>query len=144
MRNVADILASKDNSETFTIDPSRSVYEALNLMAEKGVGSLVAMDGETMVGILSERDYARKVVLMERSSYNTEVRDIMTADPVHVSLSSRTGECMRLMTEHRLRHLPVLEQGRLVGMVSIGDLVKDIISEHESTIRQLESYIRGE
>lgn len=144
MRSVADILASKAVGATYTINPLRSVYEAISLMAEKGVGALVVVDGEDVVGIISERDYTRKIVLMERSSYNTEVREIMTPEPLTVSPLTRTTICMELMTENRLRHLPVLEKDKLVGMVSIGDLVKDIISDQQSLIRQLERYIRGE
>lgn len=144
MRSVVDILASKPVGETYTINPLRSVYEAISLMAEKGIGALVVVDGEEVVGVISERDYTRKIVLMERSSYNTEVREIMTPEPLTVSPLTRTTICMELMTENRLRHLPVLEKDKLVGMVSIGDLVKDIISDQQSLIRQLERYIRGE
>lgn len=144
MRTVADVLASKPDNQVQVIDPSRTVLEALVLMADKGIGALVVVDGDRVVGIVSERDYARKVVLMERSSYNTEVRDIMSPNVISVTPATRTRECMNLMTEKRLRHLPVLDGERLVGMVSIGDLVKDIISDQQAMIRQLESYIRGE
>lgn len=144
MRTVADILASKPDNQVHVIDPSRTVLEALVLMADKGIGALVVVDRDRVVGIVSERDYARKVVLMERSSYNTEVREIMSPNVISVTPATRTRECMNLMTERRLRHLPVLDGETLRGMVSIGDLVKDIISDQQAMIRQLESYIRGE
>lgn len=144
MKTVADILKSKPHSQVYCIWPSATVLEAISLMADKGVGALVVMEGEKVVGIVSERDYARKVVLMERSSYNTEVSEIMSSDVITVTPEQSNEHCMQLMTEKRLRHLPVLENGKLVGLVSIGDLVKDIISDQRSMIRQLESYIRGE
>ncbi|MFZ5723094.1 MAG: CBS domain-containing protein [Pseudomonadota bacterium] len=145
MRTVADILKSKTNQHVHTIGPAATVLEAISLMAQYGIGALVvvASEGRT-IGIVTERDYARKVVLMERSSYSTEVRDIMTADVITITPADTNEHCMTLMTERRLRHLPVLENGKLTGMISIGDLVKDIISEQQATIRQLESYIRGE
>lgn len=145
MKSVADILKSKGTQHVHTISPTATVLEAISLMGQYGIGALVVVASEgRVIGIVSERDYARKVVLMERSSYNTEVRDIMTADPYTVTPQHRTQFCMALMSEKRLRHLPVLEDGKLVGMVSIGDLVKDVISDQESLIRQLESYIRGQ
>ncbi|MES2918699.1 MAG: CBS domain-containing protein [Pseudomonadota bacterium] len=144
MKTAADILKAKAHSQVYSVWPSATVLEAITLMAEKGVGALVVMEGERLVGIISERDYARKVVLMERSSYNTEVSEIMSADVITVDPATSNQACMTLMTEKRLRHLPVLEQERLIGVISIGDLVKDIISDQQSMIRQLESYIRGE
>lgn len=144
MRTVADILLTKGNAPTWTIAPGRTVLEAITLMAEKGIGALVVADDDQVVGIISERDYARKIVLMERSSYNTEVREIMSPHVITVQPSDRVAHCMELMTERRLRHLPVMDGGKLAGMISIGDLVKDIISDQQSLIRQLESYIRGE
>lgn len=144
MKTVADILKSKPHSQIHTIWPSATVLEAISLMADKGIGALVVVEGEKVVGIISERDYARKVVLMERSSYNTEVSDIMTHDVITVSPGKKIEFCMELMTEKRLRHLPVLENDKLIGLISIGDLVKDIISDQQSMIRQLEQYIRGE
>jgi CBS domain-containing protein len=110
-------------------------------MAEKNVGALAVIRGSELVGIVSERDYARKVILMDRSSRDTPVADIMTANVVTVALDATVDECMRLCTDNRLRHLPVLDDGRVVGMVSIGDLVKATISEQKETINQLESYI---
>lgn len=144
MKTAADILKAKPHAQIYSIWPTATVLEAITLMAEKGVGALVVMEGERLVGIVSERDYARKVVLMERSSYNTEVSEIMSANVITVAPDTSNEACMQLMTEKRLRHLPVLEQERLVGLISIGDLVKDIISDQQSMIRQLESYIRGE
>ncbi|MFZ5756539.1 MAG: CBS domain-containing protein [Pseudomonadota bacterium] len=145
MRTVADILNSKGNRHVHTVGPTATVLEAISLMAQHGIGALVvvASEGRT-IGIVTERDYARKVVLMERSSYSTEVRDIMTADVITVDPGKSIEFCMALMTERRMRHLPVLENGKLIGMISIGDLVKDIISDQQATIRHLESYIRGE
>lgn len=144
MKTVADILKAKPHAQLYSIWPTATVLEAITLMADKGVGALVVVEGETLVGIISERDYARKVVLMERSSYNTEVSEIMSTDVITVGPTHSNEACMQLMTEKRLRHLPVLEGKRLVGLISIGDLVKDIISDQQSMIRQLESYIRGE
>lgn len=144
MKTAADILKAKPHSQIYSVWPSATVLEAITLMAEKGVGALVVMEGDKLVGIISERDYARKVVLMERSSYNTEVSEIMSADVITVGPEASNEACMQLMTEKRLRHLPVLQDGRMIGLISIGDLVKDIISDQQSMIRQLESYIRGE
>ncbi len=144
MKTVADILRSKANSQIYTIWPSATVLEALTLMADKGIGALVVMENDSVAGILSERDYARKIALMERSSYTTEVSEIMTSNVMTVTPGQTIEFCMELMTERRLRHLPVLENDKLIGLISIGDLVKDIISDQQSMIRQLEQYIRGE
>lgn len=144
MKTVADILKSKANAQIYTIPPSATVLESISLMADKGIGALVVTEGEKVVGIISERDYARKIVLMERSSYNTEVSEIMSSDVMTVSPKQSNEFCMTLMTEKRLRHLPVIDNGKLIGLISIGDLVKDIISDQQSLIQQLEQYIRGE
>lgn len=144
MKTVADILRSKANSQIYTIWPSATVLEALTLMADKGIGALVVMENDSVAGILSERDYARKIALMERSSYTTEVSEIMTSNVMTVTPGQSIEFCMELMTERRLRHLPVLDNDKLIGLISIGDLVKDIISDQQSMIRQLEQYIRGE
>lgn len=144
MKTVAEILKAKANSQIYSIPPSTTVLEAIALMAAKSIGALVVIEEEKVVGIISERDYARKIVLMERSAYNTCVRDIMTADVITVQPGQSNEHCMKIMTDRRLRHLPVLENSKLIGMISIGDLVKDIISDQQSMIRQLESYIRGE
>jgi CBS domain-containing protein len=144
MTSVAQLLKSKPSEGVFTIAAEDSVYNAIKLMAEKQIGALVVTDGETIAGIITERDYARKVVLMERSSKATPVRDIMSKAVRFVHLEHTTDDCMALMTERRMRHLPVIDQERLVGMVSIGDLVKNIIAEQQFTIQQLEFYITGE
>ncbi len=142
MKTVADILRNK-GSTVFSVHPESSVLEALNLMSEKGIGAVLVMEENRVVGILSERDYARKVVLLEKSSYSTEVRAIMTHGVITVPSTQTNEYCMALMTEKRLRHLPVIDHGELKGMISIGDLVKDIISDQQSIIDQLQQYIRG-
>ena len=145
MTSVAQLLKTKPtNTGVFTIGADDSVYEAIQLMAEKGIGALVVTDGDSIAGIITERDYARKVVLMDRSSKATPVRDIMSKAVRFVRPDQTTEDCMALMTERRMRHLPVIENDRLVGMVSIGDLVKNIIAEQQFTIQQLEFYIHGE
>jgi CBS domain-containing protein len=144
MKSVAQILKSKPDSTVHTISPTASVFDALKLMAEKGIGALVVTEGEQVVGIITERDYARKVILMARSSKETPVHDVMTSSVMSVRSDSTSEECMVLMTENRVRHLPVMDNGKLVGLISIGDLVKDIISEQKFIIEQLEHYIAGE
>ena len=144
MKTVAQILRSKPDQAVYTITPTASVFEAVKLMAEKSIGALVVTEGEQVVGIITERDYARKVILMARSSKDTPVRGIMTSSVIYVRSDNTSEECMLLMTENRLHHLPVMDGGKLVGLVSIGDLVKDIISEQKFIIEQLEHYITGE
>ena len=144
MTSVAQILKSKPNEGVYTVAVSDSVYEAIKMMAEKHIGALVVTDGDNIAGIITERDYARKVVLMDRSSKATPVGDIMSRAVRFVRLDQTSDECMALMTERRMRHLPVIDHERLVGMVSIGDLVKNIIAEQQFTIQQLEHYISGE
>ena len=144
MKTVAQILRSKPDQTVYTITPTASVFDAVKLMAEKSIGALVVMTEEQVVGIITERDYARKIILMARSSKDTPVRDIMTSAVMYVRPDQASEECMVLMTENRLRHLPVMEGGKLIGLVSIGDLVKDIISEQKFMIQQLEHYITGE
>lgn len=141
MSTVAQILQSKSDRAVHTIAPAASVYDAVRRMAEKNIGALVVLEGERIAGLVTERDYARKIALMDRSSRDTPVRDIMTSQVLYVRPGQTSEECMALMTENRLRHLPVLEQGRLIGLVSIGDLVKDVISEQKFLIEQLEHYI---
>ncbi|WP_153102041.1 CBS domain-containing protein [Paraburkholderia hayleyella] len=144
MTSVAQVLKSKSDATTvYTIAASDSVFDAVKLMAEKQIGALVVTEGEAIVGIVTERDYARKVVLLDRASKATAVRDIMSRAVRFVRLTETTDDCMALMTERRMRHLPVIDQDRLVGMVSIGDLVKNIIAEQQFTIQQLEHYIKG-
>jgi len=143
MTTVAQILKSKPDQRIATIKPDAAVLEAIKLMAERNVGALVVLEGEKVVGMVTERDYARKVALMARSSKDTLVRDIMTSRVMFVRPDQTNEECMGLMTEHRLRHLPVMDGERMLGVVSIGDLVKDIISEQKEIIQQLEHYIAG-
>ena len=142
MVTVKDLLKGKGRN-VWTIDPNKSVYDALILMAEKRIGALVVRDREKVVGMISERDYARKVILAGKSSKGTSVADIMTTKVYGVSPSHSINDCMALMTEASIRHLPVLEGGELLGIVSIGDVVKSIISEQKYIIRQLETYITG-
>lgn len=137
MTAVADILKSKSDNTVHAIAPGDSVLDALQRMAEKRIGALLVMEGETIVGIVTERDYARKIALLGRTSAATLVRDVMTADVMYVRPTQTSQECMALMTENRLRHLPVVDGARLVGLISIGDLVKDIISEQQFIIEQL-------
>jgi CBS domain-containing protein len=144
MTTAASILKSKRDKNVYTIAPTATVYDALARMAEKGIGALLVMDGDKVVGIITERDYARKVALMSRTSKETLVRDVMTSPVMYVRPDQTSEECMALMTENRLRHLPVMEGGKLIGLVSIGDLVKDIISEQQFVIEQLEHYIVGD
>jgi CBS domain-containing protein len=144
MKSVAQILRSKSDRTVYTITPTASVFDAVKLMAEKSIGALVVTADGQVVGIITERDYARKIVLVARSSKETLVRDIMTSAVMYVRPDQASEECMVLMTENRLRHLPVMEGGKLIGLVSIGDLVKDIISEQKFMIQQLEHYITGE
>jgi CBS domain-containing protein len=144
VKTAIQILRSKPHQTVHTISPTASVFDAVKLMADQEIGALLVMEGEAIAGIITERDYARKIVLMGRSSKETPVRDIMTSKVMYVGPGQTTEECMALMTENRLRHLPVLDSGKLLGLISIGDLVKDIISEQRFIIDQLEHYIRGE
>ncbi len=141
MKTVKQILQSKTRGGILSISPDATVYDALKLMAEKEVGALLVMEADKVVGIISERDYARKVILHGKSSKEIHVSDIMTSKIVYVNTAQTVDECMALMTDKHIRHLPVYEGDRLVGVVSIGDLVKEAISEREYIIKQLESYI---
>lgn len=142
MSKVSQLLAKKGN-QVWSIDPKSSVYEALQIMAEKNVGALPVMQSGKVAGIFSERDYARKVVLKDKSSRETRVDEIMTRDVILISADESIEECMSKMSENRIRHLPVVEEGQLIGIISIGDLVNFIISEQQFKIDQLESYIQG-
>ncbi|QSN63710.1 MULTISPECIES: CBS domain-containing protein [unclassified Caballeronia] len=144
MATVAKVLSSKPEQTVYTIADTAPVFDAIKLMADKHIGAVIVTRGDEIVGIMTERDYARKVVLMDRSSKDTPVRDIMTSHVRYVRPDQTTDDCMALMTDKRMRHLPVIDNGKLVGMISIGDLVKNIISEQQFTIQQLEYYIRGE
>jgi len=142
MSTVKDILADA-GGEIWSVRSEQSVLEAIRLMAEKGIGAVLVIDDGRLAGIFSERDYARKVILEDRASRSTPVGDIMTRDPVTTTRAAQVGGCLSLMTERRFRHLPVVEDGRVIGIVSIGDLVKAVIKEQQYTIDQLEHYIAG-
>ena len=143
MTAVAKILQSKPDATVHTISPDASVLDALQLMADKGIGALIVTEGASIVGIFTERDYARKIALMGRISQDTAVRDIMTTQVYGVHPSATAEECLALMTDRRIRHLPVLEKEKLAGVISIGDIVKAVISAQKVTIQQLENYITG-
>jgi CBS domain-containing protein len=144
MTTAARIIKAKPDQAVYRIAPEASVFDAVTSMAEKNIGALLVIEGEVIVGMITERDYARKIVLMGRSSKETSVREIMTSPVMYVRADQTGEECMALMTQSRLRHLPVLDNGKLIGILSIGDLVKDIISEQRFTIEQLEHYIMGD
>jgi len=142
MRTVKDILRAK-GSEVYSISPDATVYEALKAMAEKNVGAMVVFQGDDLVGLISERDYSRKTILKGRLSKETAVREIMTSTVVSVNPDDDIEECMELFTDKHVRHLPVVEKGKVVGIVSIGDVVKSIIDYKEFIIEELENYIKG-
>ncbi len=142
MITVRQLLRAKGH-DVWHIAPDASVYDALKLMADKEVGALLVLEGEGVIGIISERDYARKVILKEKSSMGTPVREIMTRRVIYVRPEQTIQECMALMTDKHIRHLPVLEDNQLIGIISIGDVVKTIISQQELMIEQLERYIGG-
>ncbi len=139
-KTVANLLNTK-GTDVWSIDADATVFEALQMMADKNLGALIVMEGGDLAGIMSERDYARKVILLDRGSRQTKVRDIMTSDVITVGPNQSVNECMELMTNHRIRHLPVVEDGSLQGVVSIGDVVKGVIAQQEALIIQLEQYI---
>jgi CBS domain-containing protein len=142
MTTARDILKAKGDT-VWSVKPTATVLEALRVMAEHDIGAVLVLDGDKLLGILSERDYARKVVLAGRSSKDSQVKEVMTAQVVCVAPGRSIDECMALMTDRRLRHLPVVDQKRVIGVVSIGDLVKATIDDQEFTIAQLQSYITG-
>ncbi|MCP5145659.1 MAG: CBS domain-containing protein [Gammaproteobacteria bacterium] len=142
MRLVSHLLIDK-GVDVVTTTPNTSVRDAIKVMAERSIGALLVMDGESLAGIITERDYARKVILKGRSSADTPVRDIMTAKVYSASRRNTVNECMHMMTEHRIRHLPVVELGKVIGIISIGDLVKAIIADQQEEIAQLAQYITG-
>jgi len=141
-KTVQNIIDDK-GSDVWSIDADSSVFDALEVMADKNLGALVVMHAGDLVGIMSERDYARKIILMSRGSRETRVAEIMTPDPMCVSPTDTVANCMQVMTDNRFRHLPVLEDGQMVGLISIGDVVRAVIAEQEFLINQLESYITG-
>ena len=143
MTYVEQLLKTKGN-EIWSIAPQATVYEALQIMSEKDVGALLVLDKGNLVGIFSERDYARKLILKGRFSKDTTVGELMTREVLYIESQSTIEHCMALMTAKRVRHLPVLENERLIGIVTIGDVVKQVISDQEFTIQQLERYIKGE
>ncbi len=140
MKPVSELFKNRPNT-LWSVKPGDTVFDAIKSLAEKGVGALMVMEGGKLVGIFSERDYTRKIALEGRNSRETLVRDIMTSNVLVVSPRSTTHECMALMSEKKIRHLPVVEGQTIVGMISIRDLMDDIIKDHEFTISQLESYI---
>jgi len=142
MTTVKSILQSK-GSDIWSIAPDTLVFDALKVLAEKNIGALLVIENDQLVGILSERDYARKVALKGENSHNIAVRNIMTSEPVSVTPDQNIENCMAIMSDKHIRHLPVLENNKLIGMISIGDVVKAVISQHEDTIKQLENYITG-
>jgi CBS domain-containing protein len=143
MTIVAEILKSKPEGSVYSIAPTATVLQALQSMAERHIGALLVMENDAIVGILTERDYARKIALMGRTSVTTLVSDVMTTTVMYVKPTQTSEECMALMTQNRLRHLPVVDNGAVLGMISIGDLVKNIISEQEFIIEQMKHYISG-
>jgi CBS domain-containing protein len=140
MKRVSDILEAKGH-HVWSVEPDTSVYDAIKLMADKEIGALLVIQNGKLVGLISERDYARKVILQGRASRTTPVSEIMTSRVIYAQPDQNVEECMALMTEKRIRHLPVLDRDQLVGIISIGDLVKSIIVEQKFIIEQLEKYI---
>ena len=142
MNSVGQLLKQKGNN-VWTISPNKTVYQALEFMAEKDVGALLVTEGDKVMGIFSERDYARKIILKGKSSVNTTISQLMVKEVIYVTPNQSIDDCMALMTENRIRHLPVIEDGKLIGLVSIGDVVSHIISIQEFKINELKKYITG-
>jgi CBS domain-containing protein len=143
MKTVNSLL-NKKGRQIWAIGPDASIYEAVSMMAEKGIGALLVMEGERLRGIVSERDYARKVILVGKSSRQTPVKEIMTTSVLCARLEQSVEQCLALMSDKRIRHLPVADGDKVIGLVSIGDLVKEIIAEQQFIIEQLEHYITGQ
>lgn len=140
--SINEILEDKGN-QVWSVTPETIVYDAIKMMADKNVGALAVVEGDKLVGILSERDYTRKVILQGKSSKTTQVREIISGQVVSVTRDHTIQDCLRLMTKNRIRHLPVLQEGQLVGVISIGDLVNAVINMQRTTIEQLQTYITG-
>jgi CBS domain-containing protein len=141
--SVRQVLEAK-GATALSLPPSATVYEALELMAKNDIGSVVVADGDCLLGMFTERDYARKLILQGRSSKDTRVSELMTSNILTVSPTQTIDDCMEMITDNRVRHLPVVEKGRLVGIISIGDVVKAVIADQQRTIQQLSSYIAGD
>jgi CBS domain-containing protein len=141
--SVRQVLEAK-GATTLSLPPTATVYEALELMAKNDVGSVVVAEGDCLLGMFTERDYARKLILQGRSSKDTRVSELMTSNVLTVSPTQTIDDCMAMITDNRVRHLPVVEKGRLVGIISIGDVVKAVIADQQRTIQQLSSYIAGD
>jgi len=139
---ISEILSHK-GTQVWSISPDATVFDAIQLMADKNIGALLVTQGDRLMGILTERDYTRKVALKGKSSKQTAVKEILSGQVIHVTPDHSVEDCMRLMTDHRVRHLPVLESDRILGVISIGDLVNWIITAQISTINQLQTYITG-
>jgi len=140
MKPIVELLRKRD-STVFKVEPDVMVFDGLKLLSDHGVGAMLVMEGDKLVGVLSERDYTRKVALQGKNSRETPISEIMTANVVTVSSETRTRECMALMSQHKIRHLPVVDHGKVIGMISIRDIMDDIIADHEQTIAQLQTYI---
>jgi CBS domain-containing protein len=143
MHTIRTILRNKPGQEVWSISPGESVFEAITQMARLGIGALLVMEGERLVGVVSERDYARKVLLQGRRSVETRVAEIMTREVITGSPRLTAEQGLALMTEKRFRHLPIVEEGRVIGLVSIGDLVKTVIADQQAMIEELERYVTG-
>lgn len=143
MPNAADVLRAKSSQQTYFVSPDTTVFEAIRLMSDKGIGALLVMQDDHLVGMFSERDYTRKIALMDRSSRTTMVSEIMTTTLTTVDPLTSLEQCLSLMTDKHIRHLPLVKEGQLIGMLSIGDLVKTMIAEQQKMIDQLQSYISG-
>ncbi|MGH8195099.1 MAG: CBS domain-containing protein [Woeseiaceae bacterium] len=142
MKLVCHLLDSKGR-DVLSIAPEASVLDAISLMAEKAIGALVVMDGDKLAGMVTERDYARKVILKGRSAHNTSVKEIMTADVITTASNESVEKCMNIVTDKRIRHLPVVDDGKVTGIISIGDLVKAVIADQQEAIEHLQHYING-
>ena len=142
MNTIKTLLRNK-GGDVWSVLPESSVYDAIHLMAEKEIGALLVMETDQLVGIISERDYARQIILKGRSSHDTHVKEVMTSNVITATRQNSIDDCLELMSRHRFRHLPIVDEDKVVGVVSVGDLVKAIISDQQETIHELERYIHG-